>query len=661
MFIYKRLSLTYQEDTQQNVLEIKGGRIMKYEEMCREILKGVGGSDNIRNCYHCFTRLRVEVKDLSKVDIPALEEISGIMKVVTANTQIQCVIGQKVADVYEDFLKIADIQGGGEVNAEAEDTNRPKEKLTPKKIFDIIIDAISGCIQPLLPGIICAGMLKMIVSVFGPSMLGLMQDGSELLTLLTFVSDAPFYFLPIMLGYTGGKKFGLNPVTGMILGGLLLHPTFTAIVEAGTPFHIFGIPVTLASYASSVVPAILVTWIASYIEKFFKKVVPNMLKMMAVMPLTVLVMLPLEFCLLAPLGTIIGTALSSFILAIPQYLGPIGIGLIAGIYLYLVMTGMHLPVIMAIAVTYFSVGHEDVVLVASGMNMLAIAGLSLGVFIKAKTQENKELGLSCFTSSVLGGVCEPALYGICLNYKKTLIYNFVGAFVGGAIAGLFHAGVYTITSGAAILNWMAFMGGDSKNAVAGIVGLVAAFVVALVLTLVFGFGEEAANDGAASTTDGHSVARADASPIELGAAATGTAVAMAEIPDAVFSSGALGPCCGVNPAEGKVYAPADGEIVQLSETLHAVGIAASNGTEILLHIGVDTVDMNGDGFKAAVKEGDSVKRGQLLITMDLEKIKNAGHPSTVIMVVTNPDDYASVDQIKTGSIASGEAIMKVSK
>ena len=257
--------------------------------------------------------------------------------------------------------------------------------------MNIAIDAISGCIQPLLPGIICAGMLKMIVSILGPSMLGILREGDELLTLLTFAGDTPFYFLPVMLGYTGAQKFGMSPVAGMILGGLLLHPTFTGMVDAGTAFHIFGIPVTMTTYSSSVVPAILVTWIASYIERFFKKIVPNMIKMMAVMPLTVLVMLPLEFCLLAPLGTIIGTALSAVILAIPRFLGPIGVGLISALYLYLVMTGMHLPVIMAISVTYFSVGHEDVVLVASGMNMLAIAGLSLGFFFRAKRRENKEL------------------------------------------------------------------------------------------------------------------------------------------------------------------------------------------------------------------------------------------------------------------------------
>ena len=360
---------------------------MKYEQMVNDILNAMGGVDNIQDAYHCFTRLRITPKDTTKVDLEALKSIKGIMKVVVANTQYQCVIGTEVNDVYKDFCEITGLEAKAAVDEKAEAAGAPKEKkkLTPKSIFDAIIDAISGCIQPLLPGIICAGMIKMIVSIFGPAILGIIPEGSNLLTILTMAGDAPFYFLPVMIGYTGAKKFGLNPVTGLILGALLLHPTFTEIVAAGEPFTVYGIPATLVSYSSSVVPMILVTWVASYIEKFLKKYIPNMIKMMTVMPLTVLIMLPLEFCVLAPLGNNIGVALSSVILAIPNVLGPVGIAVIAALYMILVMTGMHLPVIMAIAVTYFTVGHEDVVLLSGGLGCMAVLGMCLGFFLRAKT------------------------------------------------------------------------------------------------------------------------------------------------------------------------------------------------------------------------------------------------------------------------------------
>ena len=467
---------------------------MKYEQMCNEIIAGLGGADNIADAYHCFTRLRVTPKDTSKVDEEALKKIKGIMKLVIANTQYQLVIGTQVNDVYADFCQILGLEEKAAVDdkpdTKSAEAPKEKKKITPKYIFDVIVDAISGCIQPLLPGIICAGMLKMIVSVFGPTILGIIPEGSNLLTVLTFAGDAPFYFLPVMIGYTGAKKFGMNPVTGLILGALLLHPSFTAIVEAGEPFTVYGIPATLVSYASTVIPMILVTWVASYIEKGLNKIMPNMIKMMAVMPLTVLIMLPLEFCLLAPLGNNIGVALSGVILAIPNLFGPIGLGIIAAVYIILVMTGMHLPVIMAVAVTFFSVGHEDVILSSGQFATMAVLGMCLGFFLRAKKEENKTLGLSCFTANLLGGVSEPAIYGIMLEYKRTWIYQMIGAGLAGVFAGFTHVGFYTITSGASFISWMSFAGGDSRNLVCGCIALVIAFVASFLLTWIFGFGED---------------------------------------------------------------------------------------------------------------------------------------------------------------------------
>lgn len=463
---------------------------MKYEKMVHEILEAMGGSDNIKDAYHCFTRLRITPKDTSKVNLEALQGIKGIMKVVVTNTQYQCVIGTEVNDVYKDFCEITGIQEKAAVDEKADDkAPKGKKKITPKSIFDAVIDAISGCIQPLLPGIICAGMIKMIVSIFGPAILGWIPEGSDLLTILTMAGDAPFYFLPVMIGYTGAKKFGLNPVTGLILGGLLMHPTWTAIVAGQNPFTVYGIPATLVDYASSVVPMILVTWVASYVEKGLKKIMPNMIKMMTVMPLTILIMLPIEFCALAPLGNIIGTALSSAILAIPNLLGPVGVGIIAALYMILVMFGMHLPVIMAIAVTYFTVGHEDVVLLGGAYATMAVLGMCVGMLLKAKTAKNRELAASCAMGNLFGGVSEPAIYGIMLVFKRTWLYQAIGAAAGAFLASLMHVGVYTITSGANFIAWMGFTGADSHNLVWGCIALVVAFAVPFVLTLVLGFGE----------------------------------------------------------------------------------------------------------------------------------------------------------------------------
>ncbi len=414
------------------------------------------------------------------------------MKVVVVNTQYQCVIGTEVNDVYPDFCKAAGISAQASIDEAPDTAVTEKKPITAKGIFDAVIDAISGCVQPLLGGIICAGMLKMIVSVLGPSMLNVIKDGTDLLKILTMAGDVPFYFLPLMIGYTGARKFGMSPVTGMILAALLMHPTYTGMVADGTPFKVYGLSASLVDYSSTIVPMILVTWAGSYVEKFFKKIMPNMIKIMTVMPLTVLVMLPLEFCILAPLGNNLGNLISGFVVALPNYLGPIGIGIVAAIYMILVMTGMHLPVIMAIAVTFFTVGHEDVVLASSIPACMATSAICLGVWLKAKKEENKELGLSCFTSSILGGVNEPAIYGIMLPFKKAFLWQIIGAFAGGLILGITHTGYYTLTGGVGFLGFLAYSGSTTANLVWGCVATAAAFLVTFILCMVFGFGENQA-------------------------------------------------------------------------------------------------------------------------------------------------------------------------
>lgn len=462
---------------------------MKYEAMCNAILHAIGGSENIKDAIHCMTRLRISVKNTEKVNLEELKAIKGIMKVIVTNTQYQCVIGTEVNDVYPEFCKAANISEKAQAE-EKTDVSKEKKALTPKGIFDAVIDAISGCVQPLLSGIICAGMLKLLVAVLGPSMLNLVKDGSDLLMVLTMASDVPFYFLPLMIGYTGAKKFGMNPVTGMILAALLMHPTYTGLVAAGQSFKVYGLTASLVDYSSSVVPMILVTWIGSYVEKFFKKIMPNMIKVMTVMPLTVLVMLPLEYCILAPLGNNAGQAIAGFIIAMPEYLGGIGIGLVGAIYIILVMTGMHLPLIMAISVTFFSMGHEDVVLATSIPACMACSSVCLGVWLKAKLAENKELGLSCFTSSILGGVNEPAIYGILLKYKKTFLFQIIGAFAASAIIGFTRTGYYTLTGGVGFLGFLAYSGASQANFIWGCIATAVALVVPVTLVLVFGFGEE---------------------------------------------------------------------------------------------------------------------------------------------------------------------------
>ena len=466
---------------------------MKYEQESKDIIAAVGGRENIKNAFHCMTRLRVEVKDTSKVDMAALEKVNKVLKVVQVGQQFQCVFGPQVSDVYADFCQVAGLEQQAAVDeddAPAAGEKKPLD-LSPKGILNTVVEYISGCIQPLLVGIIAAGIIKMIAALLGETMLNVVPADSNLMTILTLAGDAPFYFLPVMLGYTGAKKFGFSPVTGMILGGILVHPTLQGIVTAGEPFDVYGIPMTLVDYASSVVPMILTCWVASYVERFFNKVIPAMFRMMLVLPLTILVMLPVMLCGLAPLGNIIGQGLATVFATIQNVFGPIGVGIIGGVWMLLVMTGMHLPVFMSVAVTYFGQGHEDCILVAGTIATVAVTGTALGFFLKSKEKANKELGLSCLTASLLGGVAEPTIFGIMLPYGRLFLYEGIGAAVGSAIAAFMGSGVYTLASGGTAFTWLAFMGADTANLIGGVVGYVTAFIIPLVLTLVVGFDENA--------------------------------------------------------------------------------------------------------------------------------------------------------------------------
>lgn len=460
---------------------------MKYTKMCQEILAQIGGKENIKDCFHCLTRLRITPHDLSKVNVDGLKKIDGLLTVQVVGTQVQCVVGQQVGEVYKEFCQMADFTQGQSAPA-AQAPAPEKKKLTPQSILNAVIDAISSCVQPLLPIIICGGMVKLVAALIGPQLLNLAPEGSDLYTLIQFVGDAAFYFLPVFVGYTGAKKFGCSMATGMIMGAVLIHPTLLGLVNEGASFTVYGIPMTLVNYSSTIVPMILITWVMSYIEKFFDRIMPNMLKMMFVPMLTLFVMLPIALCILGPLGNIIGTAISGFLLWLADALGPFGIALVSALWILLTMAGMHLPIILLAITNLFTVGYENVVLVAGGMTTFAVLGMCLGFLLKAKTSENKSLGLSCFTSQLLGGVCEPALYGIGLRFRRPMIAQILGAAIGGLVAGFLHVAIYNLGN-TNILFLITFISEKPSTFVFGCVSCLVSFLAAMILTFVLGFDE----------------------------------------------------------------------------------------------------------------------------------------------------------------------------
>lgn len=452
----------------------------KNEQIASNVLELVGGKGNVTFVSRCMTRLRFRLKDESIPDMKKIKEIDGVMGAQFLGGQLQIIIGQHVELVYDAVCKMGDFSKQEVVS---ENLDAKPQKLTVKGVLNAILDGLTGCLTPLIPVLVCAGLLKMIVTVISPSMLNLVTEESNLYQILTIAGDAGFYFLPVMLAWSGSKKFGCNTVIAIMMAGILLHPSLSAIVTAGNPFTVFGIPMKLVSYASSVVPVILITYAISVIEKLLKKIIPDALELMLVPILTILIMLPLGLCILGPLGSIIGSGFCSFLVWLCKFAGPVGTGLIGFLWLFLVATGMHLAVITLTLVTFSTQGFDAMLFPAVTPGIYALIAVDLAYALKARNSEQRSLGISCLISQVFGGIGEPAIFGILLRNKKALLAQMIGGCVGGIYIGLMHVIIYVLPIPSTIFCLVGYAGGTTANLVNGVIACVLAAVVSFVLMM----------------------------------------------------------------------------------------------------------------------------------------------------------------------------------
>jgi len=452
-----------------------------YQKLSEELITAVGGKENIVNVSHCMTRLRFNLKDESVAKKEEINKISGVMGTVMAGGQVQVVIGQTVDKVYEKVCEVANIKGGEKIN---ENLDKPKGKLTIKSFFNGILDGLAGSLTPLIPLLLAASIFKMLVALLGPTMLKVLAPTSDLSILFTFVGDAGFYFFPIFIGYTSAKKFGVTPVLGMFLGGILIHPTFLALVTAGTKFTVYGLPVSLQTYTSSVLPIIMSVWVMSYVERFFKKLIPSTLKTLFAPVLTLAVMLPIAFVVIGPTGSIVGQFISKGLISLGSLGGIPGIlaiALIGALWEFMVMSGMHIVMITALITVFFSTGSESFVSLGAIAASLAVSGMCLGVALRLK-KEDRALALGYLLAGFVGGVTEPGLYGVGMRYKKPFIGLMAGGFAGALYAGIVHVTAYNLVPVASFLAVTAYIGGTQINLINGIISAAIAFVVAAAVT-----------------------------------------------------------------------------------------------------------------------------------------------------------------------------------
>lgn len=622
----------------------------KYHELAKEIVKNVGGKENVTGLVHCITRLRFTLKDESRANDEVLKHMEGVVTVMKSGGQYQVVIGNHVPEVFEDVMPLLDLK---------EDA-APEEKKSGK-LLDRAVDVVSGIFQPILGIMAACGMLKGLNTLFVTLELYTSTCGGYMI--INAAGDALFTFLPLFLGYTAAKKFGLKPMLGLAVGAAMCYPGIQlSSVSAGaeplynvlgstmfsSPVYIdfFGIPIISVDYTGTVIPVILAVWFASKCEKLFNRFIPDLVKFFFVPMLTLAVTLPVSVLFLGPVATFGSTLISEFTLAIRGF-SPLLAGAVVGLtWQILVIFGMHWGFIPVYINNVMTLGYDNVMMPFFACTF-ATSAVVMAIFFKTKDRKLKEMAIPNFISGIFG-VTEPAIYGILLPLKKPFIISCIAGGIGGAFYGHFNFRKF-ILGGMGIFELPNMMNPDGSmgNILVAFAGIAISMAAGFLLTMIF-YHEDKKPAIAGPEED-----RTVYSPLK------GKVIPLSEIKDEAFSSGLLGLGAAIQPEEGVLYAPADGTISSFFPTGHAVGITTDDGMELLIHVGMDTVQLEGKGFYPLVQTGDRVRKGQKLLEFDLAAIQEAGYSTVTPVLVVNHDEFGGVEVAGTGNVQAQDPVLTV--
>ncbi|WP_336759883.1 beta-glucoside-specific PTS transporter subunit IIABC [Paenibacillus sp. USHLN196] len=621
---------------------------MSQEKLAKEIVELVGGEKNVESLVHCATRLRFVLKDDAKADKAKLEKTEGIIAVKENGGQFQVVVGNKVPEVYSAIGQISNI---------LEDSSDKEKPRKAAKGLGGIIDIISSIFAPLLGVMAGAGILKGLLLI--ASNIGWLETTETTYTILYAAADSLFYFLPLLLAVTTARKFQGNMFVAMTIAGALIYPSIITLKAEGTPTDFFGIPVILMNYSSTVIPIILAVIVMSKLEKLFNKTLHDSVKNFVTPLFLLVIMVPLTLLVFGPFGVYVGNAIAAGLVAAFGF-SPLLAGAVMGAsWQLLVIFGVHWGLI-PVFINNVAVYGQDGVKPAATASIFAQTGAAFGVMLKTKNKKLKTLAGSS-TLTALFGITEPAIYGVTLPLKRPFIAGVIGGAAGGAIIG--QAGTLAFASGApGLLTLPIFYGPGGQGFPGLILGIVVSFVVSAVLTYIMGFKdpveEETKTEPTASAEQ--PVRATDASDEVVFSPIQGTIVELSEVPDPAFASGAMGKGIAIEPAVGRVVAPFDGTVTVAFKKKHALAVVSDTGAEILVHVGVDTVKLDGQHFVSHIKEGDRVQAGDLLLEFDIAQIKAAGYHTVTPIIVTNSANYEEVIPQATGQVSRQELLLKLS-
>ncbi|MCX8723967.1 beta-glucoside-specific PTS transporter subunit IIABC [Lactobacillus sp. B4005] len=604
---------------------------MDTQKLADSIVMEVGGTKNIKGLIHCVTRLRFYLIDESKANTKEIEALEGVISVVKSGGQYQVVIGNQVSKVFDAIMAKYDINGDGQ------DTNSQVKTKIEKNWFNRFMALIVAIVSPAIPAIAVAGILKGLLALLTST--NMLSEKAPTYIIMYAIADAMFYFLPIIVGITTAKHFHSNQIIGAGIGASLVYPTIVNAFNAKTAMNLFGIPVILANYTSSLFPAIFAVWLASIAEHYLEKHITPAAQVILVPLFSYLVGTIPTFLIAGPILSYLSKLLSVAVIGIYNF-APVLAGILLGAFWQvMVVFGLHyafIPILMNNITTM----HQDPINAILGVTVFAQFAVALGIFLKAKNKKNKEVAGAAAITAFLG-VTEPAIYGCSLKYKKAFAMSFIGGGVGGAIMALMNARTYAFGSNAifAAPLYINPKGIDSSFW-AYIIADLATIIITVVLVMMFGYTSK---DDKVEPIPTKSAAKITLNNVGIISPVKGKVESLTEVNDPVFSSGTMGTGFAVIPNSDEVRSPINGTVSTVFDTKHAVGLISDNGVELLIHMGIDTVNLKGKYFSISVKKGDKVKKGQLIANVQWDGVKKAGYDTTTMVIVTNSAEFKQID------------------
>lgn len=624
---------------------------MDYKKLAERILEKLGGKENVESVVHCMTRLRFVLKDESQVDDEQVKKIKGVIGVMKKSGQYQIIIGNEVASVYKEICALGNFK---------EKTSVKKIEKKNQNIISEMLDIISSVMSPVIPAIIGAAMIKVLLTVL--PMIGILSNTSQTYELLSVIGDGAFFFMPVLIGMSAAKRFNANPYYAVSIALIILHPNFISLLkganEAGQTVEFFNlIPVTYANYSYSVIPIILSVAVLPYIEQFVDKITPKITKNFLKPMLVMLFIAPIVMVVIGPLGAIFGDMLSTAVYFIQDKLGFIAVGLVAAVFPFVVMTGMHhafTPIKLGVLAT---TGFEGFICIAEFCANMAQGAAALAVSIKSKNSDIKQSAGSSAFSALVAGITEPALYGTNLRFKKPMIGACLGGLMGGLVGGFFQMKCYGVATPAIVTIPQYLEEGNPQSFLYILITLGVTVVSTFIITYVIGFEDPVEEDDEEMLEEKVTI------PLNTGlnivSPLEGHMIELSQVNDVTFSSGVMGNGVAIIPTKGQVVAPFDGTIDVFFKTHHAIGLRSETGVELLIHVGLDTVNLEGKYFTPHRKQGDTIKTGDVILEFDIEKIKKAGYELVTPIIITNSQQFMDIIVKKKDVVTANDQVLAI--